>query len=167
MPSKIAFYPCCNRDIIEPLSLLRDLVDEVVFCDIDRRLVPYWEGAATKAKEKLPQPRFMVEDARVAVRELERIDVLFYRRDSEGEGGSGVYVLSQWFLPSVLEKMPSDGGLIISDGSNSRRGLFRKMKRDSGVRRFNWYFRPIEEQSLLDLYGLWVILATPNMESNR
>ena len=68
-----------------------------------------------------------------AIDSIERIDVLFYRRDGTGEGGSGVFVLGRNVLPRILQKMPFQDALIITDGSNSRGGTFRKMRRSSGL----------------------------------
>lgn len=46
--------------------------------------------------------RFIVGDVREVLPKLPSIDVLFYRRDSSGEGGSGVFVLGDSVLPSCL-----------------------------------------------------------------
>lgn len=48
---------------------------------------------------------------------LKNISIFFYRRDSEGEGGSGQYWLSPTLFNLILYKMV-DGGLIVTDGSN-------------------------------------------------
>ncbi len=47
---------------------------------------------------------------RLVLRELEQLHVLFYRGDSAGEGGSGVFVLGDSFLPHLLERFPQEGG---------------------------------------------------------
>lgn len=56
---------------------------------------------------------------------LENISIFFYRRDSDGDGGSEQY----WFSPAlfnlVLYKMV-DGGLIVTDGSNMSPYSYRK-----------------------------------------
>lgn len=48
---------------------------------------------------------------------LENISIFFYRRDSDGEGGSEQYWFSPTLFNLVLYKM-IDGGLIVTDGSN-------------------------------------------------
>ena len=162
----IAFYPCCALDIEEPLEVLKGTVDEIVFCDPKISLIPHWERTQRHLRtHELPTIAFESDDARRVIERLERVDVLFYRRDSDGEGGSGLYVLSQWFLPDVLNKMPESGGLIVTDGSNSRRSLFRKMKREMGYTKFGWYMRPTKKQPFLDKYGHYQILATPTLET--
>jgi hypothetical protein len=135
-------------------------VDEVVFCDLSDEVHREFE---TKQQSFPPGPRarFIRGRAENVVKELERIDVLFYRRDSEGEGGSGVYVLSHWYLPHVIERLPAGGGLIISDGSNSRRSFFRKACRPIGYKRFGFHFRPAAIQSPFAAHGLTVIEMRP------
>jgi hypothetical protein len=84
-----------------------------------------------------------------------------YRRDSDGEGGSGIFVLGDSVLPLILKRFPSEGGLIISDGSNSRGGNFRKMKRHSRLHKHGWNFVKLADQPLVDTHGLWFISVTP------
>lgn len=89
-----AFYPCCNRDVSEPIEILAGVVDRVVFCDIDASLHKHWNRqAATTVGHNLPAAEFVVDDALTALSGLGTIHVLFYRRDSDGEGGSGLFVL--------------------------------------------------------------------------
>ena len=109
----------------------------------------------------MPVARFIVGDVREVLPNLSTIDVLFYRRDSDGEGGSDVFVLGDSILPLILNRFPSAGGLIISDGSNSRGGNFRKMKRQSGLRKHGWNFVRLTDQPLADTHGLWVTSVTP------
>jgi len=52
---KRAFYPCCASDIEEPRQLLREIVDEIIFCD---RRVPRDVGNAEQA-QNLPVVRFV------------------------------------------------------------------------------------------------------------
>lgn len=49
---------------------------------------------------------------------LGAVDVFFYRGDSWGEGGSGIGWLKAPKIYQVLEKLV-DGGLLVTDGSNS------------------------------------------------
>ena len=126
--NRIAFYPCCARDIREPKVLLQGIVDEIVFCDIK-----YGRPDHEMAEETLPACRFLKMDARLAINFLPYINVLFYRRDGTSEGGSGLFVLGADFFPRLLSKMTSPECLIITDGSNSRGSRFRKMQRNSGL----------------------------------
>ena len=125
---RIAFYPCCGGDIAEPHHALAGIVDEIIYCDVS--LVP-----TDNSSLGLDAPRrtFWQKDIRDGLNEISHIDVLFYRRDGTGEGGSGVFVLGKHILPLVLEKMSGPDCLIITDGSNSRGGTFRKMKRGTGL----------------------------------
>ena len=86
--------------------------------------------------ERLPNARLISDGARRGIETLERIDVLFYRRDSWGEGGSNVLVLAKPFLLTVLEKMPPEGGLIITNGSNHGNHYYQKTFRPQGVNKF-------------------------------
>ncbi len=62
-----------------------------------------------------------------------RMSIFFYRGDSGGEGGSGFNWLKKPRLRNILEVL-EDGGLIITDGSNSDR-MFNKhdTKSDSNI----------------------------------
>ena len=100
-----------------------------------------------------------------AIPALPVIDVLFYRRDSAGgEGGSGLFVLGDVFLRPFLEKFSTDGGLIITDGSNSRGGNFKKMTRISGLSKFSREFKAAKTQPLLEQHRLWVIEVGPVLD---
>jgi len=62
--------------------------------------------------------------------DIEKISIFFYRGDSGGEGGSGVYILSKEKVPKILNKM-LNGGLFITDGSNSSHvGVFSDRRND-------------------------------------
>jgi len=69
-----AFYPACARDIIEPRKMLKGIVDEIIFCDIKR--YPVWSMKSNHTD--LPRAKFVVQDARELIPQLEPIDVLFY-----------------------------------------------------------------------------------------
>jgi hypothetical protein len=152
---KRAFYPCCGSDVIEPRNLLRGLVNEIIYCD--RNQANVWRGLPMPAD--LPRAAFLRGDVRLRIADLPDIDLLFYRRDSEGEGGSGVYVLSAEWLAKILGHFPASGGLIITDGSNSRNGLFKKMIRPGGYAPASgpWCFSPSPIQTFLQKYGLHTI----------
>jgi hypothetical protein len=161
MPHRVAFYPCCAIDILEPLSILTGIADEVIFCDINHRLFPTWKAREQERVVSQPRATFMIADARDVVQKIPAIDVLFYRRDSTSEGGSGVFVLGDSLLPIILERFNPVGGLIITDGSNSRGGNFNKMIRQSGLEKHGWSFSVGEEQPFRETVGLWVISVEP------
>jgi hypothetical protein len=138
MQHRVAFYPCCGPDIERPLQLLRPYPDEVVFCDTNKSLQPQWQRCLLAAAPDGPRPTLLVRDVREAISRMTLINVLFYRKDSDGEGGSGVLVLGDSFLPEILQRFPPEGGLIITDGSNSRGGNFKRMKRSNGMCKHGW-----------------------------
>ena len=72
---------------------------------------------------------------------LPSIDVLFYHKDSTGEGGSRIYIMGRKWLKLILDHFPATGGLIITDGSNTGNQLFPKMIRPGGYFRKVWGFR--------------------------
>ena len=112
-------------------------------------------------KGYLPTAHLISDGARRGIQTLERIDVLFYRKDSMGEGGSRVLVLAKPFLLTVLERMPPEGGLIITDGSNRGNHYYRKTFRPQGVKKFGYHLcgLPATEQPFED-DGLRVIEVT-------
>ena len=142
---RLAFYPCCARDFLEPLALLNGYADEVVFCDPDPNMKNAFLTLADSLPNMSPKARLISDGARRGIQTLARIDVLFYRRDSTGEGGSNVLVLAKPFLPTVLEKMPSKGGLIITDGSNRGNHYYRKTFRPQGVEKFGYHLQALPE----------------------
>lgn len=151
---RVGFYPCCSCDIEQPLELLRGFVDVVVFCDIDAKVRHYINKF--RAAPDGPSARFERGDAREVIEGLERIDVLFYRRDSSGEGGSGLLVLGHIFLRPLLKKLPADGALIITDGSNSRGNNFKKMCK-AGLSLDGWLLKAAEVQPYKEEHDLWII----------
>ena len=161
MSHRVALYPCCSTDVEEPLELLRDFADEVVFCDVNPALTGRWREIVARVAEGLPKASFLTEDVRTAVDAVERIDVLFYRQDSEGEGGSGIFILGDSFLPKLLRRFPVQGGYLITDGSNSRGSNFKRMTRSSGLTKHGWYFSKTAEQPFLAEHGLYVISVVP------
>lgn len=59
-----------------------------------------------------------------------QLSVFFYRGDSDGGGGSGDHWLSETFFDPVLSLM-RDGGLVVTDGSNTgreRRNAYRRLR---------------------------------------
>jgi hypothetical protein len=152
-------------DIEEPLYFLSGYVDRVIFCDINPKLIDCWKNIQHKIiGTGLPTVEFMVGGAKDAIPKLPVIDALFYRRDSTGEGGSALFVLGDMFLRPLLQHFPSHGGLIFTDGSNSRGGNFKKMVRRNGLVKHGWKFSTTPEQPYLDPHGLWRITVSPALE---
>lgn len=162
---KTAFYPCCETDVVTPVKLMRGYVDRIVFCDV-REQLHKWKlrqpkEVAEGIAEGMPVSEFVVGDAREVIRQVPVIDVLYYRRDSDGEGGSGLYVLGDVFLRPLMEKFSKSGGYIFTDGSNSRGANFKRMIRKSGMEKFGRRFCATTEQPYLDVFGLWRIWVSP------
>lgn len=159
---KTAFYPCCNNDIIEPLKLLTGYVDRVIFCDINQNHSKNVKKIMLSDEYKnLPECMFIAGDALTIIDQLPPIDLLFYRRDSTGEGGSGLFILGDIFLKPFLKKLSADGGLIFTDGSNSRGGNFKKMTRTNGLIKHGWKFSKSDEQPYLVDHHLYKINVIP------
>ena len=154
MQHRVAFYPCCGLEIERPLELLRPYADEVIFCDINKSLQPRWQRYVNTIALAGPRPVFLIGDAREIISQTTQMSVLFYRKDSDGEGGSGVLVLGNSFLPQVLRRLPVEGGLIITDGSNSRGGNFKRMIGPNGMHKHGWFLRRSSEQPYLESDGL-------------
>lgn len=153
-PKRIALYPCCGLDFEEPLQLLCDLVDEVVFCDLNPKVKQkHDELRLVLASQNLPESRVLTGDVRQMIDLVNRIDVLFYRCDSNGEGGSGVYVFGKDLFPKIIDRFPSEGALIISDGSNARGNWWRRMKRPNGTIINGRKFHPADKPIRIDLKG--------------
>jgi hypothetical protein len=161
MRHRVAFYPCCHLDIKRPLELLRRYAEEVIFCDIDPSLLPRWKRIVGTEAATEPRPSFLVGDAREVMSHIAVIDVLFYRRDSAGEGGSGLFVLGDSFLPHILERFPSEGGLIITDGANSRGSNFERMIRPSGMSKHGCLFMKCSDQPYIESDRLYVVTVAP------
>lgn len=159
MLPKIAFYPCCLHDFSEPMQILKELVDIIYFCDIHK----YKEFDEFISMQSYLNPNviFMHGDARKVIKDINQIDVLFYRRDSSGEGGSGLFVLGDSFLPFILERYNPNGGKIITDGSNSRGGIYKKMKRRSGFKKYGWHILLSNEQRFLKDHNLYTFDVLP------
>src|SRR5215831_21114693 len=100
MRHRVAFYPCCGPDIERPLDLLRLYADEVIFCDINKTLRPRWQRCLNALRPPGPRPTFLIGHVRQVISQITWINVLFYRRDSDGEGGSGGSSLGTHFFLS-------------------------------------------------------------------
>lgn len=161
MSPRVAFYPCCRLDILRPLEILKPYADEVIFCDTDIRLAAVHQSLIAKRPNVAPRARVQYGEARHTVEEIDHIDVLFYRCDGVGEGGSGLFVLGDSFLPVILARFRSNGGLIITDGSNSRGSNFKRMIRKSGLVKHGWRFETLAQQPYLKTDGLYCIQVIP------
>lgn len=153
----VAFYPACFRDIAAA-RLLERYANQIVLCDANPALIAFWQSAIERRHRSGPWI-FTCGDARAVVGDLEGIDVAFQRRDSWD--GSCLSVVRRPLLPSILAKMPTAGGLFITDGSNCWPNEFRRMTRPRGVRRHGWHLYPAETQPLVDREGVWLINAMP------
>ncbi len=149
---KRAFYPCCASDIRTPRIILRGVVDEIVFCDLKKPA--NWE--VERGKTITPRIRYLQEDVATALQTLPPINVFFYRNDSPGEGGSGLYLLSRKWLERIVQCFDPFGGLIITDKSNSSGRFIRKVERPGGYTRksWGWHFSMPTGQPFLETHGL-------------
>lgn len=161
VPPRVAFYPCCCNDLVEPISLVQPYADRIVFCDVDGGLELEWRVHESK-RSRAVKAEFRIDDARKVIASLHRIDVLFYRRDGDGEGGSALFVLGDSVLPSILAKFPSKGGLIVTDGSNSQDCNFERMIQRGGLRKHGWFFNLALAQPMLESHGLHIIRVEPD-----
>lgn len=171
---RTAFYPCCGNDFETPLSILKPFCDRIIFCDISAKVEKTYEKLISKRMTKNVEYKIIIDSAQHAINLIQRIDVLFYRCDSGGEGGSDVHILGDEFLPLVLARMPLSGGLIITDGSNLQLGRFKKYLRESGRELTGWHVRPHPEippihptdrRSFHQEKLLYVLLATPILDA--
>ncbi|WP_156521084.1 hypothetical protein [Magnetospirillum moscoviense] len=135
------------------------MVDEIIFCDIRSDLLAEWSRIAYALPSGTPKASFMAANALEAIQSIPKIDVLFYRRDSAGEGGSHLFVLGDQFLKRLAPKFPPEGGLIITDGSNTRGSNFERMTRTSGMEKHSRCFGPAAVQQF-EAYGLKTIMVS-------
>lgn len=146
---KTAFYPCCADDFEESYAILSELAEEIIFCDLNISA----QKKLNKQRTSFPKAQFILRDAVEAIKEIECIDVFFYRKDSNGEGGSAIYFFGDKIFPFIVEKLNKNGALIISDGSNARGSNWRKMSRKNGVELYGRFFKPADEQKYLERRG--------------
>ena len=124
-------------------------LDEIIFCDNSITA----QTEFNIQQHLYPKASFLLRDAILAIKEIEQIDIFFYRKDSNGEGGSSIYFYGDNIFPLIVEKLNPKGALIISDGSNARGANWRKIKRKNGAVRYNRQFKPTDEQQYLTLRG--------------
>lgn len=156
-PPRVALHPCCALDIIEPFTILQPYADEIIFCD---RSADGHQLAQDHA-DKIPKPIYVHEDFRKFAATIDQFDVLFYRRDSNGEGGSGLYILGDEWLRQLVPKFNPSGGFVITDGSNNRGNAYRKMRQQSGLRRFGRHIKPLADQFLKESHNLLIFEVLP------
>jgi hypothetical protein len=146
---KVAFYPCSADDFDESYAILDELVDEIIYCDLNISA----QRKFNEQRRSFPKAQFILRDAVDEIKEIECIDVFFYRKDSNGEGGSALYFFGDKIFPFIVEKLNKNGALIISDGSNARGSNWRKMNRKNGVELYGRFFKPADEQRYLECRG--------------
>ena len=116
-PERLAFYPMSAKDYLDPLRMLKGKVDQMYFCDV--RFVPRSTSdqraiAEVVSQEKLPTPSYILGDALSALKVLRPVDIFFHRRDSSGEGGSGLFLLGPALLDIVVQSIKPNG-IIVTD----------------------------------------------------
>ena len=136
--NRIAFYPCCNLDFIEPYEALDGLFDTFIFCDRNKSVRKKFEEVA----ESIPKARLLNLSIQDALKKISVIDILFYRRDSDGPGGSAIYVFGDKYFKDIAPKFSTAGAIIISDGSNARGANWRRMNRKNGLLKYDRHFIP-------------------------
>ena len=155
---RVGFYPGCGRDVRASAAILAPFVDRILYCDIDARLIPYWE----RLKLRLPPTpacEFVCGDAHSALVGMSRIAVAFQRRDSPD--GSRLSIVRGRLLRTILDRFPASGGIFITDGCNLWPNQLRRLTRQRGVTSHGWRLAPAPDQPLRDSEGLWIIRAIP------
>lgn len=129
MDKRTGFYPASARDHLAPLQMLKGWVDHLIFCDIrdvpQSRLV-LRELRATIETQGLPEASFILGDALSALAYIKPVDVFLLRRDSGGEGGSGLALLQAERIRLVLNVI-KPGGLLVTDKPNGFLWLTRML----------------------------------------
>lgn len=151
---RVLFYPCCGDDLEPPVHYFWDEIDEFWF--VDKRIPRLQQSLAEeiglevnqrlrRAIRHILKPQTRVEcycaidrdnskriycisaDAEEIFPKMNRIDVFFYRGDSQGEGGSNIYWLDK-YIQEILRKMPPKG-YIVTDGSNCKDKSLEPLRR--------------------------------------
>lgn len=155
---RTAFYPCCGVDFLYPAKLLADFVEKIIFCDVNP--ASSREFRTHKGRIGSVDVELIVGDVRDVVNQIGRIDVFFYRGDSRGEGGSGVYVLAKKFFSGISAHF-GDEALIITDGRNSGDELFKRMIRPSGYSWLGRHYHLKDGMHQPNAEGLYTIQVKP------
>ena len=158
---RTGFYPACARDYLEPLQMLKGWVDHLIFCDL---LKAPQSGLAiqqlrqTILTHSLPEASFLLGDAVSALACIKSVDVFFLRRDSSGEGGSGLALLQAERIRLVLSVI-KPGGLLVTDKPNGFLWLTRMLSGQSPsypVDERTLYLSAEQPWSSQDLYSVTV-----------
>lgn len=126
---RTGFYPASANDYLAPLQLLKGCVDHMIFCDLHkapRNRVDIQELREKIELQGLPEASFLLGDALSAFECIKPVDVFFLRRDSSGEGGSGLNLLHADRIRLVLNVIKPNGLLII-DKANGYLWLTRML----------------------------------------
>lgn len=118
---RTGFYPVSAVDYLEPLQLLRNEVDHLIFCDLRlgfKNRLEHVKLTKNITSSDLPSASFIIGDALVVMEYLKPTDVFFLRGDSSGEGGSGLDLLGKGRIQSVLTAV-KHGGIIVTDKPNA------------------------------------------------
>ena len=130
---RTGFYPAAASDHLAPLQLLKGWVDHMIFCDLHK--TPRHHVDIQELRQKiellgLPEASFLLGDALSALECIKPVDVFFLRRDSSGEGGSGLNLLHADRIRLVLHVI-KPGGLLIVDKANGYLWLTRMLSEKS------------------------------------
>ena len=158
---RTGFYPASASDYLPPLQLLKGLVDHMIFCDLHK--APRNRADTQELREKiqlqgLPEASFLLGDALTALECIKPVDVFFLRRDSSGEGGSGLNLLHADRIRLVLNVI-KPGGLLITDKANGFLWLTRMLSGKSPrypVGERNLFLSPTQPWSDHNLYSVTV-----------
>lgn len=84
---------------------------------LDHRSILYREQFRSHENNQIFNINCHRYDCRQAFHNIDSLSVFYYRGDSMGEGGSGVWWFGPDLFPQLVDKL-EDGGFIITDGSN-------------------------------------------------
>lgn len=151
---RTAFYPCCGTDFEYPAKFLSGLVDRIIFCDNQHSCTKKF--ANHKGQIGNVAVEFIEGDVREVINQIGRINVFFYRGDSQGEGGSGVYVLAKEFIDNLSTHLNNEA-LIVTDGRNSGDKFFQRMIRPEGYIRLGKHYFPKAGLAQPNSEGLYTV----------
>ena len=123
--------------------------EKIIFCDKGN----YSFLEFQKIKSLIPKAEFIQGDAIETLLTISNLDVFFYRLDSNGEGGSGIYFFSNQHFEKIVSRLSPNGGFIISDGSNRRGPYWKKLNRTNGGELLGRHFKKRHDISYPHLRG--------------